>query len=126
MQATFKSPLKNVIVLDSNYYVLNPAFYELIKDLHLIKKGVKIGEMKKQRFVAHQEIFLALPQENYQTVIELDDEQFKNYIHGEELTIESFAPQKKWAALSYKCYIFGFGHWVQNRIKNFYPKNLRR
>lgn len=124
-RSTFIQKIPEVFQIGDVYYSLNSGFYELIKDAHLIKKGVKIGTIKKQRFIPDQEIFLALPQSSIETVIDLDEEQFAAYCHGEEIQFTNKSPIKRWVALSFKGYVFGFGHWVGNRIKNFYPKNLR-
>lgn len=120
-----KEYLKDIFRVSDQYYLLNQHFYEEVKDLHLIKRGVKIGSIKKNRFIPHQELFLSLPKQTFKRIISLNDEQFKAYCHGEELKIGSNETLKSWIALSYQDYIFAFGHLVQGNIKNFYPKNLR-
>lgn len=125
VKLTLREKPQNVFAIADQYYALDPYFYQEIQKLHLVKRGIKVGTLKKKRFVPHQELFQALPVAAINHVIALDDDQFRTYCHGDELKIAPSLQTKNWVALTNHDYLFGFGHLVQDRLKNFYPKSLR-
>ena len=65
----------------------------------------------------------SLPQE-VNRVIELSQEQWHQYVHGDVINIDADLPNG-WYLLVCEEHTAGFGKLVGKTIKNFYPKGLR-
>ncbi|WP_119326271.1 RsmF rRNA methyltransferase first C-terminal domain-containing protein [Companilactobacillus musae] len=97
------------------------------KGLHILRNGLKLGEFKKNRFEPDIAWILALKPELLKTSFELDQDQFKKYLHGESVILANKpAFDNKWIGLSYQNKLFSWGRYSNQQIKNVYPKGLRR
>ena len=84
--------------------------------------GVLLGEIRgKLLFPAHQ--FFSAYGCDFKNVCELDGEEARKYVAGEELGCEQTAAG--WVALTYGGAVLGGGKATGGRIKNHYPKGLR-
>ena len=93
-----------------------------IKGVKVLRPGLELGELKKDRFEpAHA---LALWLKDGQNAISLDPEspQMAAYMRGETLPCES----RGWTLVKAGSYTIGWGKADGKVLKNHYPKGLRR
>ena len=93
-----------------------------LKGLRVLRPGLELGEIKKDRFEpAHA---LALWLRDCKNTLDLgaDTPELRNYIHGETLE----AQQKGWCLVTVDGYSLGWGKGDGKILKNHYPKGLRR
>ncbi len=85
--------------------------------------GVKLGEVDKNRFVPHHQLFRCFG-DLFKVKVDLTDEVEKvtKYLHGE--VIEADVPNG-WCAVTYDGFVLGGGKAVDGIVKNHYPKGLR-
>ncbi len=90
--------------------------------LKFVSIGVKLGSIEKGRFEPNHNMFMAM-NELFKDSVELDDEQLKKYLHGEELMINKSG--KGYVVVTKNGHPVGGGKLVGTRLKNLYPKGLR-
>ncbi len=101
-----------------------PLEEDKIEGLNVLRPGLHLGTFKKNRFEPALAWALAsLPQEANR-VIELSQEQWHQYVHGDVINIDADLPNG-WYLLVCEEHTAGFGKLVGKTIKNFYPKGLR-
>lgn len=117
----------------NNLFKLNDFLYQAasfdnrFKKLHILRNGLKLGEFKKNRLEPDIAMILAIQPSELKAIYELNDEQFKKYLHGEALILQQQpAFDNKWIGLSYHGKLFSWGRYSNRQIKNVYPKGLRR
>ncbi|MBA1394514.1 RNA methyltransferase, partial [Lactobacillus sp. XV13L] len=59
-----------------------------LNHLKVMRNGLRLGEFKKNRFVPNHALALALKPQQFQQLIDLDENQFKHFIHGEALILD--------------------------------------
>jgi len=92
------------------------------KNIHTLKKGLQLGSFKNNIFIPSFHLAHYLPSKNS---IPLNENEFKKYIHGEE--IQKILPLKNdYYVVSYKNLNLGFIKYSNGKLKNLYPKGLRR
>ena len=99
-----------------------PAQMPKIAGIKVLRPGLELGEVKKDRFEpAHA---LALWLKKTKNVVDLPAEsaQIKAYLHGETVP----ADKKGWCIVTVDGYSIGWGKGDGNVLKNHYPKGLRR
>ncbi len=87
-----------------------------------LRKGLELGEVKKNRFEpAHA---LALWLDTCKNTLDLDPEgeEIKKYLHGDVLP----SAQRGWTLVTVGGYSIGWGKGDGSWLKNHYPKGLRR
>lgn len=108
----------------SHDHVFIPAIKK--QDLHtkILDNGIELGVLKKNRFEPSHHLAMVLGQIEQTRVLNLTDEEFASYLHGETLPVKSHL--KGFVLVSCRDFIFSFGKITGNGIlKNFYPKGLR-
>ena len=93
-----------------------------IRGIRVLRPGLELGELKKDRFVpAHA---LALWLKTAATTLDLpgDSREIAAYMHGETVP----ATQRGWCLITVDGYSIGWGKGDANVLKNHYPKGLRR
>ncbi len=99
-----------------------PADLPDIRKLKVMRPGLELGTVKKDRFEpAHA---LALWMKDCKTIQHYDAEsqEIKNYLHGEVVPSE----KKGWCLVCAGDYSIGWGKGDGRILKNHYPKGLRR
>lgn len=94
--------------------------------LHVLRAGLHLGELKKDRFEPNHALALALPAERFRHRFELLNagERAANvYLHGDTLAGEG---DRGWLAVTYDGFPLGWGKESKGVLKNMYPKGLRR
>jgi NOL1/NOP2/fmu family ribosome biogenesis protein len=114
-------PAGKAILFGQNLYWAPEQLPEL-KGLKVLRPGLELGEIKKDRFQpAHA---LALWLKNCATTVSFpaDSQQIKRYMHGETIPCET----KGWCLVQVDGYSIGWGKGDGKILKNHYPKGLRR
>ena len=122
LKTTFKSYPINLNYIEENkgiYYGYNLNFN--FKNMHLIRKGLLIGEESKGIFKPSFHLAHYLSCTN---TISLNEEEFKKYIHGDEIS-KNLNLKNDYYIVSYKNLNLGFIKYTNGKLKNLYPKGLR-
>ena len=94
-----------------------------LPNLNIVREGIKVGELEKDIFY-HDLHFARYLNPNQFPHIELNIEQVKSYISGNQITLEN--DQKGFILLTYKNKTIDFAKTDGHVIKNYYPKGLRK
>lgn len=122
-------PKKMLLEVGDNIYLKPIAFdceiQTMLDGLKFVSIGARVGSVQKDRFEPNHNLFMAY-NKHFKININLNKEQLKKYLHGEELMCD-ITPQNKanYAVLNYNDMPIGGGKIVQNKIKNLYPKGMR-
>jgi NOL1/NOP2/sun family putative RNA methylase len=92
--------------------------------LKVVRAGLHLGELKKQRFEPNHALALALQKHEVRQSIDLksNDIECIKYLRGETL---STGEDRGWLIITVDGYPLGWGKEVKGIVKNFYPKGLR-
>ncbi len=95
------------------------------KGLSVLRSGVLLGELRKNRVEPHHCAFMAAGAEDCAERVDFDcdSDQIRRFLHGEELEIAS--DLKGYTAVTVNGVTVGFGKASGGRLKNKYPKGLR-
>lgn len=95
------------------------------RGLPILNKGVKLGEIRKNRIEPCHQAFMAAKPEQLNRVIDFDvnSDEIKKFIHGEQLNISGDI--KGYTAVAVNGITAGFGKASNSVLKNKYPKGLR-
>lgn len=104
------------------------AFGESLPDisgLSVLRKGVLLGELKKNRVEPCHAAFMAAKEGEYlkSVDLDLDGDDIKKFLHGEEIPVDSTI--KGYTAVKVCGITTGFGKASGGTLKNKYPKGLR-
>lgn len=110
---------QNEININKEIY-LNNFTLDLSK-LNLIRPGLHLGSLDKNIFIPSFHLAHYL---NSSISIALTEEEFKKYIHGEEI-IKNINIKNDFYVVSYNGINLGFAKYANGRLKNYYPKGLR-
>ncbi|MGN0536524.1 MAG: RsmB/NOP family class I SAM-dependent RNA methyltransferase [Acutalibacteraceae bacterium] len=116
-------PQGRLEVHNDNIYIL-PDILPDISKLGVLRAGVQLGELKKNRIEPVHALFMQSKPENLRRVcnLSLTDERLSRFLHGEEIDCDT---ADGYTAVAVENIIVGFGKCVNNRLKNKYPKGLR-
>ena len=115
----YKLNFQNEININKEIY-LNNFTLDLTK-LNLIRPGLHLGSLDKNIFIPSFHLAHYL---NSSISIALTEDEFKKYIHGEEI-IKNCNLKNDFYVVSYNNINLGFVKYVSGRLKNYYPKGLR-
>lgn len=109
-----------------DYLLRNDTLYGLssylpTEHISVIRYGLEIGEIKKDRFLPSHALSHFL---SWKRNIALSDEEVKKYIHGDTLSCDTSL--SSYYIATYQGIPLGFLKATQGTLKNFYPKGLRR
>lgn len=92
--------------------------------LHVLRGGVCLGTIKKNRFEPDHALALALPRNTVTNQIDLDcnDPQIVRYLQGQTL---SNTGTNGWTLVTVNGHGIGWGKQTNGTLKNYYPKGLR-
>ena len=95
------------------------------KSLGVLRAGVILGEIVKNRIEPHHSAFMAAkPEQCVRSVnLDCDSADIKAYLHGEEITVPENL--RGYTAVCVNSMTTGFGKASNGRLKNKYPKGLR-
>ena len=99
-----------------------PADMPDIRGIRVLRPGLELGELKKDRFEPAHALALWLKTAANQHDLAGDSTDLTKYIHGETIP----ANIKGWCLISADQYSIGWGKGDGKVLKNHYPKGLRR
>ncbi len=112
-------------------YEHNGVLYELPKEavdwtgLQVLRVGVRLGEVKNERFEPSHSLAMCVKAEECRKVLNLyaDDVRVERYLRGEVIDGEI---EDGWCVVCIEGYPLGMGKAVRGAVKNHLPKALRR
>ena len=115
---------ENFQMIGDKVYIL-PDNMPDIKGLNVIRSGILLGEIKKNRIEPSHSAFMAAKVEDCRNIVDLKacSEEIKRYLHGEEIPVDSSI--KGYTAVAVEGIVIGFGKASNGTLKNKYPKGLR-
>ena len=107
---------------DKLYFI--PDTFPSVRGLRILRCGLYLGELKKNRFEPSQSLAMALKKEEYTNVIDLsaDDERVIKYLKGETIEAEG---SNGWALVCVDSYPLGWGKLNNGVLKNKYLPGWR-
>jgi len=93
-----------------------------IDKLRVLSVGIYLGEVKKNNFTPSWHLAHCIKSTDAKYVQNLSEDDAKKYISGEEIDTKNVG----WTLLTYKDFSLSFGKGVDGKMKNHYPKNLRK
>jgi NOL1/NOP2/sun family putative RNA methylase len=99
-----------------------PSEMPELKGLKVLRPGLQLGEVKKDRFEPAHSLALWLNACKNSVSFSSDSAQIKAYLHGDVLP----AQVKGWCLVQVDGYSIGWGKGDGQQLKNHYPKGLRR
>ena len=114
-------PAGKAIRFGSNLYWAPEEMPEL-KGLKVLRPGLELGEIKKDRFEPAHALALWLKTCKNTLSLGADSAQLRSYLHGDVLP----CAVRGWCLVQADGYSIGWGKGDGNMLKNHYPKGLRR
>lgn len=113
-----------------NLYLNNDMLYKLpencldLSGIHVLRGGLFLGNLKKNRFEPAHSLAMALKTEDVKNTINLalDGGDIYNYLKGQSITAHA---NDGWNLVCVDSYSVGWGKAVNGQIKNHFPKGLR-
>ncbi|MDR3190196.1 MAG: RsmF rRNA methyltransferase first C-terminal domain-containing protein [Lactobacillaceae bacterium] len=103
-----------------------PAGIPDLKGISVMRAGVHLGTLKKNRFEPSLALALALHPDQFARVYALTDAEWAKYVHGDTFMVADRTQWSNgWYLLTMNGNGTGFGKLVDGQMKNFYPKGLR-
>ena len=93
-----------------------------LRGLRVLRPGLELGEVKKDRFEPAHALALWLKQCDHAVSFGADSSEIRAYLHGETLPSEA----KGWHLVQVDGYSIGWSKGDGKQLKNHYPKGLRR
>lgn len=118
----FKIPTDRIVQVEDRLYLKPEALDINLNKLHIIRMGLEIGEVKKDRLEPSHSLVMALKPDEVQRVVMIDEEEALKYRHGEEIRKDI---PNGWVLICVNGVSLGWGKAVNQVIKNHYPKGLR-
>ena len=117
-----------IVVIKDKIIILPKNFDSPIrnwKSLGVLRAGIILGEIVKNRIEPHHSAFMAAkPEQCVRSVnLDCDSADIKAYLHGEEITVPENL--RGYTAVCVNSMTTGFGKASNGRLKNKYPKGLR-
>ena len=96
-----------------------------VKGLKVLRPGLHLGTLKKNRFEPSHALALALRPDQVKHVcsLESDSPEIKAYLNGQTLNMDG---EKGWYLVTVDGYSIGWGKLAGGILKNHYPKGLRK
>ncbi len=109
-----------VLFGQSLYWV--PEQMPNIGGIRVLRPGLELGEVKKNRFEPAHALALWLKTAKTVQNLSVDSEEIKAYLHGETIPSRCMG----WCLVTVDGFSLGWGKGDGNVLKNHYPKGLRR
>ncbi|NNU84617.1 NOL1/NOP2/sun family putative RNA methylase [Geobacillus sp. BMUD] len=106
------------------HFVLLPERCPDLSGIKVVRAGLHLGEVKKERLEPNHALALSLRTEEARHVLDLasTSEEIVRYWRGETL---STGGDRGWLLVTVDGFPFAWGKEVKGTVKNFYPKGLR-
>lgn len=93
-----------------------------IRGVKVLRPGLQLGEVKKDRFEPAHALALWLKTASNVHELPSDSQQLKAYMNGQTIPSDRYG----WCLVTVDGYSIGWGKGDKNVLKNHYPKGLRR
>ena len=113
--------MDSLTVFGDELYAL-PAETPSLKGLKVIRPGLHLGTLKKNRFEPSYALAKALCSDSMLSY-ETTEEEAARYLHGE--TLMTSTSLQGWMLVCYQGFPLGFAKATKGTLKNHYPKGLR-
>lgn len=114
---------ENYVLFGEEVYIL-PKEFPLMKGLRVLRSGLHLGTLKKNRFEPSHALALYLKPENVLRRADLTMEEAERFLKGESISLKEDSP-KGWTLVCIDGYSLGWGKVSSGMLKNHYPKGLR-
>lgn len=96
------------------------------KSVRVVRLGIELGELRKSYFKPGHQLALTLEAEEVKAVVDfaLEDERVQLYLAGVDVPVGQ--ETKGWVLVRVDGFGLGWGKGVNGRLKNHYPRALRR
>lgn len=104
---------------------LFPEGMPSLKGIKVLRPGLHLGTMKKNRFEPSHALALALKREDavHSVCFSSDSEEIRRYLSGQTINVNG---KKGWYLVAVDDYVIGWGKLSGDVLKNHYPKGKRR
>lgn len=115
----------NIKVVKDKILILPRNYNFDIKGLSVLRAGIILGEILKNRIEPHHSSFMSAKADECVSSVDLDVNcnEIKAFLHGEEISVPDNI--KGYTAVCVNGITTGFGKASNTRLKNKYPKGLR-
>lgn len=116
---------ENLTLVGEKIIILPENYNRNIKNTGIIRAGVILGEIVKNRIEPHHSVFMAAQKNECRSAVDFDlnSDEIHKFLHGEEIAVPSEV--KGYTAVCVNGMTVGFGKASNGRLKNKYPKGLR-
>ena len=116
---------ENIKIVKDKILILPKKYNFDIKGLTVLRAGIILGEILKNRFEPHHSAFTAAKCSDCRNAVDFDvnSAEIKAFLHGEEISVPDSV--KGFTAVCVNGMTTGFGKASNGRLKNKYPKGLR-
>lgn len=120
-----KTPPKGKLIRFGEQLYIAPDELPSLHKLRVLRPGLHLGTMKKNRFEPSHALALALKPSEVKNSLQLlaDGEEIRTYLRGETLSAKG---EKGWYLICAGDYSIGWGKLSGDVMKNHYPKGLRK
>lgn len=110
---------------DKLYYI--PDSFPAVKGMRILRCGLYMGEIKKNRFEPSQALAMALDMKDYPNIINLraDDDRCLKYLKGETIQADDMVVDNGFALVCVDGYPLGWGKLGNGSLKNKYLAGWR-
>lgn len=115
---------KNCIAFGDQVYLMPEGTIPL-RHLKVVRPGLHLGTLKKNRFEPSYALALALNQGEFKHTATISIDDWRQVVHGEVITLDDLPIKKGWIQLFCQHQPVAFGKVVGKTVKNFFPKGLR-
>lgn len=115
----------NLTLVGEKIIILPENYNRNIKNTGIIRAGIILGEIVKNRIEPHHSVFMAAQKNECRSAVDFDlnSDEIHKFLHGEEIAVPSEV--KGYTAVCVNEITVGFGKASNGRLKNKYPKGLR-
>ena len=116
---------ENIRIVKDKIIILPENYNFDANSLPVLRAGVVLGEIVKNRIEPHHSAFMAAKKEQCKSSLDFDvnSREISAFLHGEEIEVPSDI--RGYTAVCVNGIVTGFGKASNGRLKNKYPKGLR-
>lgn len=116
---------ENFEIIGNKIMILPKNYNFNIQGINILRSGVVLGELVKNRIEPHHSAFMAAKPGDcaLSADFDVDSDEIRAFLHGEEIGVE--ASLRGYCAVCVNSMTTGFGKASGGRLKNKYPKGLR-
>ena len=113
-------------IRDTRVFLTSPYMADE-RGLRIIRNGLLLGELKKNRFEPSQAFAMALTKDQFNNCLDLpvSDDRVIRYLKGETIDIDDFNVKSGWTLVCVDGYPLGWGKNANGQLKNKYLAGWR-